>query len=270
VRRGLAAAAALALALLAHAAAAAAAGSLAPPVTIAGPSADVDALGDVALAQDGSGAVAYLAAVAGVAHVFVAVEHAGTWGAPVQLDTDSALPASAPSVAVADAGRVAVVWIAGGELYGAAEAAGTTAFSAAQAIAPASGQPALGMGVSGTAYVAYADAGGDAIDAAWLSRTATTFTVLAGALSATPIALAPGSGPTITVAADATGVVAWTQQGAGATTDVYERRISSAGPSPVLNDLTLASLDGEPGGSADSPTLGVVPGGGAGGLGRKP
>jgi len=258
VRRALAAAAVAALALLAHAPGAAAAATLAPPVTIAGPSSDVVALGNVALAQDGGGAVAYVASVAGVDHVFVSVETAGAWGAPVQLDTDSAVPASAPVVAVADDGRVAAAWIAGGELYGAVEAAGTAAFSAPQAIAPASGQPALGMGVSGTAYVAYVGGAGDEIDAAWLYRTATTFTVLAGSLSATPIALAPGGGPTITVAADATGVVAWTQQAAGGATAVYERRVSAAGPSPVLNDLTLASLDGEAGGSADSPTLGVA------------
>ena len=40
-------------------------------------------------------------------------------------------------------------------LYGAVRPAGASAFSAPQPIAAAAGTPALGMGVSGTAYVAF-------------------------------------------------------------------------------------------------------------------
>jgi len=239
--------------------AARAAEAFAAPVTIDGPSADVVALGGVALAQDGGGAVVYTKLVGGVAHVFASLESSGDWGAPIQLDAAVAAAAATPAVAVSDGGRVAVVWIAGGELYGTVEAAGTEAFTPPQAIAPASGTPALGMGISGTAYVAYLGGAVNVIDVARLDRTTTAFSVLPGPMSADPIALASGgAGPVITVAADATGVVAWAQDEPDGTTHVLVRRVSAAGPSPVLDDATAATLGGVAGGSADSPAVGVA------------
>ncbi len=62
----------------------------------------------------------------------------------------------------------------------------------------------------------------------------------------------------ITVAADATGVVAWSQDEPDGTTHVLVRRVSAAGPSPVLDDATASTLDGAAGGSADSPQVGVA------------
>jgi PKD domain len=268
LRRGRrAAAAALAAAVLVSVPAAAlllappagASESFAPPVTIDGPSADVVSLGGVDLAQDGSGAVVYTKLVGGVAHVFASLERAGAWSAPAQVDAAVAAAASAPAVAVADGGRTAVVWIAGGSLYGAVLAAGTTAFSAPQPIAPASGTPALGMGTSGTAYVTYLGPAANVVDVARLDRTATAFAVLPAPMSADPIALpSAGAGPAITVAADATGVVAWAQVWPDGTTHVLVRRVSAAGPSPVLDDATATTLGGAGGGSADSPALGVT------------
>jgi hypothetical protein len=253
-----AALAALALASV-MAPAARAAEAFAPPVTIDGPSGAVVSLGGVALAQDGSGAVVYTKLVAGVPHVFVSTERAGTWGAPTQLDAAIAAAASAPEVAVANGGRVAVVWTAGGTLYGTVEAAGTTAFTAPQAIAPASGQPALGMGISGTAYVAYLGGAANVIDVARLDRTSTSFVVFPAPMSSDPITPAStGAGPVIAVAADATGVVAWTALAPDGSTHVFVRRVSAAGPSPVLDDATVTSLEGSAGGSADSPSVGVA------------
>lgn len=232
---------------------------VAPPATIDGPSSAIVSLGGLALAQDGGGAVVYTKVVAGVAHIFASLERAGAWQPPVQVDAGVATPPSSqPQVAVADGGRTAVAWVSGGDLYAAVEAAGATAFAAPQAIAPASGQPALGMGISGTAYVAYLGAGFD-LDVARLDRTTTAFAVLNGAMSAGPVQLAAaGGGPVITVAADATGVVAWSALQPDGSTHVFVRRVSAAGPSPVLDDATLASLGGLPGGSADSPAVGVA------------
>ena len=254
MRRGLAALACAAL--LATAAAASAASVVAPAVVIDGPSAAVVSVGDVALAGDGSGAVVYTKVVGGVPHVFVSLEAAGTWAPAAQVDAGVVTGASAPAVAVADGGRIAVVWVSGGMLYGAVHAAAATSFTAPQAIAPASGTPALGMGISGTAYLAYPSAGGNEVDLARLDRTATTFAVFAGPQSATPVTLV--GAPVIAVAADGTAIVAWTQVLAGGSTHVLERRASAAGPSPVLNDLTLPTLDGLAGGSADSPQVGVA------------
>jgi len=234
--------------------------ALGQPATIDGPSAAIVALDGVVLAPDGSGALVYRKVLGDGTHVFVSVEAAGAWAAPVQVDMGVDADASAAAVAVASGGRVAVTWVAGGTLYGALRASAASAFSSPQAIAPATGVPALGMGVSGTAYVAYAspDAGGSDIDVARLDRTSTSFTPLAAPLTSSPVVLAAsGGGPAITVAADATAVVAWAAQQADGSTHVWIRRASGAGPSPVLDDATVPSLDGLAGGSADSPVLGV-------------
>ena len=114
------------------------------------------------------------------AHVFVSLERGGAWAPPVQVDPGVAGGASAASVAAAGGGRVVVAWIAGGTLYGAVHAAGATAFTPPQPLGAASGQPALGIGISGTAYVAYAapDTGGSDVDVARLDRTSTSFVAL--------------------------------------------------------------------------------------------
>ena len=242
------------------AAAPAAAATVAPPVTIDGPSAAIVALDGLALAQDGSGAVVYRKLVAGVPHVFAALEQAGTWALPGQLDATLAGGASTSAVAVSNGGRVAVVWISGGMLYAAVHPAGASGFSAPQAIAAASGTPALGMGVSGTAYVAFVAPAGTAsnIDVARLDRSSASFALLSGTLNPAPITLPSAGGPTIAVSADATAVVAWAALQADGSTHVFVRRASAAGPSPVIDDATVATLGGVAGGSADSPVVGIA------------
>jgi PKD domain len=242
------------------AAAPAAAAALAPPVTIDGPSAAIVSLDGLALAQDGSGAVVYRKLVAGVPHLFAALEQAGAWAAPAQLDATLAGGASTSAVAVSNGGRVAVVWISGGMLYGEVHPAGASGFSAPQPIAAASGTPALGIGVSGTAYVAFIAPAGTAsdVDVARLDRSSTSFALLAGPLNTAPITLPSAGGPTIAVSADATAVVAWAALQADGSTHVFVRRASVAGPSPVIDDATVATLGGVAGGSADSPAVGIA------------
>jgi hypothetical protein len=242
------------------AAAPAAAATVAPAVTIDGPSAAIVSLDGLALAQDGSGAVVYRKLVAGVPHLFAALEHAGAWGAPAQLDATLPGGASTSAVAVSNGGRVAVVWTSGGMLYGEVHPAGASGFGAPQAIAAASGTPALGMGVSGTAYVAFVAPAGTAsnIDLARLDRSSTSFTLLSAALTPAPVTLASAGGPAIAVSADATAVVAWAALQGDGSTHVFVRRASAAGPSPVIDDATVATLGGVTGGSADSPAVGVA------------
>ena len=261
MRRGRVARLCLAVSGLLALAPAAARAALEAPATIDGPSAAIVALDGVALAPDGSGALVYRKLAGGAAHVFVSVESAGAWAPPVQLDSGVGAGASAAAVSVASGGRVAVTWVAGGTLYGAVRMdASAPGFSAAQPIAAAAGAPALGMGISGTAYVAYSspDGAGSDVDVARLDRTSTSFVPLAAPLTPAPVALAAsGAGPAITVAADATAVVAWTQQQGDGSTHVLVRRASASGPSPVLDDATVASTGGLAGGPADSPALGV-------------
>ena len=234
--------------------------AVAPPVTIDGPSSAIVSLDGVALAQDGSGAVVYRKLGGGVPHVFAALESAGAWGAPVQLDGTIAAGASASAVAVSDGGRVAVVWISGGTLYGAVHTAGASAFSA-----PAGdrrGQRHAGARDGGQRHrlrrLPRAGRDGDERRRRAPRPRLDELRAVAGAFNPAPIALPSAGGPSIAVSADATAVVAWAQTQPDASTHVFVRRASAAGPSPVANDATVATLGGVAGGSADAPAVGVA------------
>ena len=244
---------ALVLAATLTGAAAPAFATLLPARAIDGP--NVFALGGVALAQDASGAVAYEKTVGGVPHVFAATLAGGAWAAPVALDGGLGAAGGRPALAVASGGRVAVVWIAGGELYGSVRASAGKPFSAPQAIAAAQGTPALAMGISGTAYVAFLAPDGAASDilAARLDRLSTSFTLVPGG----SLAGAPGvlSGtPSVAVSADATALVAWTQAGSDGRTHVLARRISLLVPSAVTVDAGAPVSGGPVGQNRDTHT----------------
>ena len=79
MRRRLAVLAVLAPLALPGAAGAATAGTFFPGDPIDGPSADVQSLGDLDIARDGTGALAYVKQVGGVDHVFVSRIVGGAW-----------------------------------------------------------------------------------------------------------------------------------------------------------------------------------------------
>jgi len=104
-------AAAAALAALVMAVAAATAGAvIQPAVTIDGPSSEIVAFGNVAMAADGSGGLVYLKRVDGIAHVFVARYVKRRWGAPVEIDAEDPYPATDPFIGAASSGELVVVW----------------------------------------------------------------------------------------------------------------------------------------------------------------
>lgn len=250
---------ALAVAAVQAAAATPASATLLAARAIDGPNAQIVSLGGVALAQDASGAVAYSKTVAGVAHVFAATLAGGAWSAPVQLDGGVSAAAGRPVLAAASGGRVAVVWIAGGELYGAVRASAGRPFSAPQPIAAAQGTPALAMGISGSAYVAFLapDGGASDILAARLDRLSTAFTsVPGGSLAGAPATLS--GTPSVAVSADATALVAWTQAGSDGRSHVLARRVSLLVPSAVTLDAGTPVSGGPVGQGADSPAVGIA------------
>jgi PKD domain len=81
-----------------------------PAVTIDGPSEEIVGFGGIAMAEDGTGGVAYLERVDGVAHVFVSRYVAGRWLAPIRVDTAESYAASEPRIGAADGGELVVVW----------------------------------------------------------------------------------------------------------------------------------------------------------------
>ncbi len=87
-----------------------------PATPVDGPSADIRSVGDVDIARDGTGAVAYVQRDGGVDHIFVSRLAGGVWQAPERVDVGLDAPASTPAVAASDGGRLAVVFIAGGSL----------------------------------------------------------------------------------------------------------------------------------------------------------
>jgi hypothetical protein len=251
MRRALVACCAVALAIAAPARA-----GLVPGVTI--DATDISALGGVALAEDSSGAVVYLRD----SHVFVSLLSRGVWGQPLQVDPGVASAASQPQLAVTDGGRVAVVWVSGGELWGAVHPVGGASFSAPQAIAPALSDPSISMSLSGTAYVSWTapDGAGTDVDAARLDRTTTQFTPLAGPLNSNGPATMAGSGvlrSSVAVASDTIGIVAWGEMGSDGRTHVLLRRVYGLSESTVTIDATVPALDGEAGHSADTPVVAV-------------
>ena len=71
-----------------------------PATTIDGPSAEIIALGGVAMATDGTGGLVYVKTVAGVPHVFASRYAAGQWGPPIRVDRELPYPASQPAIAI--------------------------------------------------------------------------------------------------------------------------------------------------------------------------
>ncbi len=228
--------------------------------TIDGPNPAITALGNVTLAREGAGAVTYLSTAGGVPHVFVSLEQAGVWGAPIQID--AALPgaASQPLVAAATSGRVVAVFVSAGTLYGAVHDPGAAAFTAPQPLVANASNPALGISQFGTAYVSFTAPLGavSGVYVARLDRFATSWQVIGAPLNLVPSDNAgstPATRSAIAVASDGEALVAWGESEADGHTHVIARRVSAAGLSNAPQDLNLPMLSGLPGGDADSPSV---------------
>jgi hypothetical protein len=229
---------------------------------IDGPGPDVLSVGDVDLARDGTGALAYLKREGGVPHVFVSRMLDGAWQAPERADPGLAGAASAVTVAAGDSRRLAVAFVSDGALYGTFTPGGgqTAPFAPPQPLA--AGSPAVpvtdphaDLGINGTAYVAFTAAGDVRAvrlqDAAWEAVPA--------ALDVDPAQLAgQGAGrPRIAVSAEGNAVATWAEDAPDGRRRVYGRRVTGLVPSSAPQEISLADLGGVPGGAADSPDLDV-------------
>src|SRR4051812_34574531 len=90
-----------------------------PGQTIDGPSTDIKGFGNVDVAPDGTGAVAYVKRDGAVKHIFVARIANGAYGTPERVDTGAAAEGNTPRVAASNGGKVG-----GGYLGGVGGAAG--------------------------------------------------------------------------------------------------------------------------------------------------
>ena len=113
------------------------AGSAAEPLD--GPSADIVGVDDLDVARDGTGALVWRRRVDGAPHVFLSRLSGGAWRPPERVDGPIPEGADEASVAVADGGRLAVVWVSGSRVFGAFAPAGRRAAAAVGARAAARG-----------------------------------------------------------------------------------------------------------------------------------
>jgi hypothetical protein len=218
--------------------------------------AEIAALGDVDVARDGSGGLVYLKRDAGVPRVFLSRLAGGAWEPPEKLSSGAGV--SEAAVTATDGGRLAIAWIAGGEVFG------TVIPAARQAQAPAPPTRLGGGGASGVAIdmsinedgYAIWSAGGN-VSAARLDGTA--WTPLPGALDVDATRPAgEGSGrPRIGVSAEGNAVATWAETDASGRSHVVARRLTRLTPSSAPQDLTLDSFGGEGAGSADSPDIDI-------------
>src|SRR4051794_21778988 len=220
--------------------------------TVDGP-AEIEALGDVDVARDGSGGVVYLKRAAGAPQVFLSRLKGGAWQAPEMLSNGA--PVTEAAVTATDGGRLAVVWAAGGEVL-------ATVTARARAPVPpvvlgggdATGV-AIDMAINRDGYAVWS-AGGD-VRAARLEGT--TWTPLAAPLDvdASRDAGRGASRPRVAVSAEGNAVAPWGETDAAGRTHVMARRLTGLWLSSFPQDLTLDSFEGQPGGSADSPDIDI-------------
>lgn len=79
--------------------------------TLDGPSADIGALGGVAMADDGTGGLVYEKVDGGRTHVFAARYADGRWLAPQRVDAGQVFASRAPRIGAAPGGRLVVTWV---------------------------------------------------------------------------------------------------------------------------------------------------------------
>jgi PKD domain len=206
-----------------------------------GPSADIQSLGDLDVARDGTGALAYVKRVGGIDHVFVSRLINGAFQAPEQIDAGLGGAGSQPTVAASDGGRLVVAFASGGGVFSAVRPAGAPGFAALQQISAAGADPDIEMSINGVAYLTWAS-NGDVLTAR-LERNGVSFNGVPGVLDINQAATAgTGTGrPKVAVAADGVATVVWGESG-----HVYARRIF---------ELRLSTAPQDLGDGADSPEI---------------
>jgi hypothetical protein len=234
-----------------------------PAAAVDGPSADIQRLGGLDVASDGSGALVYLKNAGGIPRVFASRLAGGTWQPAEQLDVGLAAPATAAVVAAGTGGRDAAVFVEGGAVFATVRPAGATAWSPPALLAGSGSDPSVSMSIHGEAYATWTAPGAAGVPnvfAAQMARTANVFTPIAQPLDVDPTQ--PGGTGTlrskVVATADGTGIAVWGEMGEGIS-HVYVRRILGPTLSLYPQEATLAAepVTGAAGGSADEPDIAV-------------
>ncbi len=218
------------------------------PVDGPGPGAAVKSVGDVDLARDGTGALAYVKTVDGVDRIFVARFVGGTFTPGEPVDSGLPGPGSQPVIGAADSERLAVVFVDGGVVYGVVRPAGG-GFEAPVPLGPGS-DPSVELSINGTAYASFTS-GGD-VRIARLDRRTNVWSVLDQPADIDPAnAAGVGTGRSrVAVSADGVGVVTWGEAG-----HVFARKMFGTALSNAPQDLTPPTFEGRAPAVSDLPDI---------------
>jgi hypothetical protein len=214
------------------------------------------------LATDGTGAIAYLRSDGGADHLFVARVVGGAVVAPQRVDAGVADAATKAGVVATDKGRLTVAWVAGGRLLVSVRAPGATAWPAPTPLVDdrAAGRSVTDVSVdtsiNGVPYIVYTEEGGGQSADVRVAR----FYQGRWIVEPTPLDLVPGANagqgsvrrPQVSANAEGSALAVWGEDGADGRTHVYARRITRKGVATTIREVSVPSLDGRPGGNADS------------------
>ncbi len=203
-----------------------------------GPSADIRAVGDLDLARDGTGALVWVRALDGVDHVFVSRFERGAFQPVEHVDAALTGPSSQPVVGASDNGRLAIVFVNGGTVYGVVRPATGQAYGPPIPLAPGS-DPSVDLSINGTAFASYTSAGD--VRMARLDRRTNAWTGLSQPADVDPArAAGVGTGRSmVAISADGIGVVTWGEGG-----HVFARKMFNSGISNAPQDLTPPDFEG--------------------------
>ena len=219
-----------------------------PGDAVDGPNPLIRALGDLDLARDGTGALAYVREADGADRVFVARFEGGVFQPAERID--AALPAasSQPVVGASDSGRLVVVFVNGGVVYAVVRPAGES-WSAPVPLG-AGFDPAVDLSINGTAFATFTAAGDVLV--ARLDRRTNGWGVLGQPADVDPARAAGlrGGRSRVAISADGVGVVTWGEGGR-----VYARKMFNAGLSTAPQDLTPASFEDRVATTSDLPDI---------------
>ncbi|HEX4437377.1 MAG TPA: PKD domain-containing protein [Solirubrobacteraceae bacterium] len=257
-----------------------------PAQTLDGPSEDIVGFGGAALAEDGTGGVAYLKRVGGVAHVFAASYANGTWQAPARVDYKEPFAASWVRIGAAEGGELIVVWATPFatehghsvyELLGAELAPGSHTFGQAVIIDPNIGEaagtsPDLAVSSTGQADVVYRDIDfsetvpllrpSDVVESVRVaSFTGERWTSL-GAVNRDPglsmRAPTEVNAPQIALGPTGNGIVVWQEPEASGVARIWARRVFGQTLSYVM-PVTATAVGGTPiNNDADAPSVAIT------------
>jgi hypothetical protein len=221
---------------------------LGDPVDGPGPGTDIQSLGDLDLARDGTGALTYVKRVDGVDAIFVARFVGGVFLPGERVDSGLPGPSSQPVVSAADAERLAVVFVNAGVVYGVVRPAGQ-GFQTPMPLAVGS-DPAVDLSINGTAYASFTS-GGD-VRVARLDRRSNLWGMIdapADIDASRPAGVGTGRSR-VAISADGVGVVTWGEAG-----HIYARKMFGAALSNAPQELTPNIFEGRATTISDLPDI---------------